>query len=103
MGSATTTGTCVFPGSGTWIFPRVASGELRATEEVYVELKRQDDELIQWIDDYREDLFVEVDEQIQREALAILSDFPTLIHAGRGRSGTDPFVIRLAKSTQPLS
>jgi len=75
----------------------VASGALRATEEVYVELKRQDDELIQWIDDYREDLFIEVDEPIQHEVLAILRDFPALIHAGRGRSGADPFVIGLAK------
>jgi hypothetical protein len=75
----------------------VASGELRATEEVYFELKRQDDELIQWIDDYREELFVEVDEAIQQEVRAILRDHTPLVHAGRGRSGADPFVVALAK------
>lgn len=75
----------------------VASGELRATEEVRIELNRQDDELVQWIDDYSDELFVEVDEAIQHEVIAILQCFPALIHAGRGRSGADPFVIGLAK------
>ena len=75
----------------------VASGELRATEEVYIELKRQDDELIQWIEDYRDDLFVEVDEEIQYEVREILRSHTALVHAGRGRSGADPFVIALAK------
>jgi hypothetical protein len=75
----------------------VASGELRATEEVLVELKQQDDELIQWIEEYSDELFVEIDDPIQREVIAILRGFPALIHAGRGRSGADPFVIALAK------
>jgi Domain of unknown function (DUF4411) len=75
----------------------VASGELRATEEVFIELKRQDDELIQWIEDYSEELFVEVDEAIQYEVRDILRSHTGLVHAGRGRSGADPFVIALAK------
>lgn len=75
----------------------VASGELRATEEVLVELKRQDDELVEWITDYSDELFVEVDEQIQHEVRAILRSHTPLVHAGRGRSGADPFVIALAK------
>jgi Domain of unknown function (DUF4411) len=75
----------------------VASGDLRATEEVRIELDRQDDELVQWIDDYSDDLFVEVDEEIQHEVRAILREHPRLVHAGRGRSGADPFVIALAK------
>jgi hypothetical protein len=76
----------------------VASGELRATEEVLIEVKRQDDELVQWIADYSDDLFIEVDEPIQHEVKAILRDHTALIHAaGRGHSGADPFVIALAK------
>ena len=73
----------------------VASGELRATEEVLVELKLQDDQLLAFIADYADDLFVELDEPIQYEVRAILRDHPRLIHAGR--SGADPFVIALAK------
>jgi len=75
----------------------VASGELRASEEVRVELDRQDDELVQWIDDYSDELFVEVDEEIQHEVRDILRSHTALIHAGRGRSGADRFVIALAK------
>jgi hypothetical protein len=75
----------------------VAAGDLRATEEVRVELDRQDDELVQWIEEYSEELFVELDEPIQHEVRAILRSHTALIHAGRGRSGADPFVIALAK------
>jgi Domain of unknown function (DUF4411) len=75
----------------------VASGALRATEEVRIELDRQDDELAQWIDDYSDELFIEVDEQIQHEVRDILRSHTALIHASRGRSGADPFVIALAK------
>lgn len=75
----------------------VASGHLRATEEVRFELERQDDELVQWIRDYSDELFVEVDEPIQHEVSAILRDHTGLIGVGPGRSGADPFVIALAK------
>jgi Domain of unknown function (DUF4411) len=75
----------------------VASGDLRASEEVLFELRRQDDELIQWITDYGDELFVEVDEVIQHEVRAILRSHTALVHAGRGRSGADPFVVALAK------
>jgi hypothetical protein len=76
----------------------IASGALRATEEVLIEVKHQDDELVQWIADYSDELFVEVDEPIQHEVKAILKTHPGLIHArGRGHSGADPFVIALAK------
>jgi hypothetical protein len=75
----------------------VAAGDLRATEEVRVELDRQDDELVQWIEGYSKELFIELDEPIQNEVRAILRSHTALIHAGRGRSGADPFVIALAK------
>jgi uncharacterized protein DUF4411 len=75
----------------------VVSGDLRATEEVRIELDRQDDELVQWIEGYSNELFVEVDEEIQHQVRGILARHPALIHAGRGRSGADPFVIALAK------
>ena len=71
----------------------VASGDLRATEEVLIELRVQDDEILAWTDDLP-DLFVEVDVPIQHKVREILRDHPRLIHAGR--SGADPFVIALA-------
>jgi Domain of unknown function (DUF4411) len=72
----------------------VELGDLRATEEVKEELRVQDDELLQWTKEL-DDLFVEVDADIQREVRAILRTHGRLIHAGR--SGADPFVIALAR------
>jgi hypothetical protein len=60
----------------------VASGDLRATEEVLIELRVQDDEILAWTDDLP-DLFVEVDVPIQHKVREILRDHPRLIHAGR--------------------
>ena len=45
----------------------INSGALRATEEVQIELEAQDDELLAWMKEYQDDLFVEVDEAIQLE------------------------------------
>jgi hypothetical protein len=75
----------------------VASGDLRATEEVRVELERQDDELLAWIVEYADQLFVEIDGPIQQEVRTILGAHPKLVHVGRNRSGADPFVIALAR------
>ena len=75
----------------------VESGDLRATDEVRIELKRRDDELLQWVADYADDFFVEIDETVQNEVISILSDHRELVHVGRGRSGADPFVIALAR------
>jgi hypothetical protein len=74
-------------------FGTVEHAAAKATEEVRVELQRQDDEVLQFVKGV-EDLFVPIDEPIQHEVRAILRDHPRLIHAGR--SGADPFVIALA-------
>jgi Domain of unknown function (DUF4411) len=76
-------------------FPKlVESGDVRATEVVQWELQEEDDEVLQFVDDY-EELFVKIDEPIQHEVRAILAEHGRLIRAGR--SGADPFVIALAK------
>lgn len=74
----------------------IASGELRATQEVLIELKRQDDEILQWARS-QPGLFVEVDESLQTEVTSILKQFRNLVDADFGRSGADPFVIALAR------
>jgi hypothetical protein len=74
----------------------VASGDLRATEEVRTELERQDDELLEWAA-AQAGLFIEVDEQVQRGVRDILVTYANLVDANRGRSGADPFVIALAQ------
>jgi hypothetical protein len=73
-------------------------GDLRATREVRIELERHSSELARWaLDDEQDDLFVEVDEQIQKVVTEILGSHPRLIDPETLRSGADPFVIGLAR------
>jgi Domain of unknown function (DUF4411) len=60
----------------------IASGDLRASQEVRIELERQDDEVLAWALE-QQDLFVEVDGQVESGVKAILartriSSTPTL-------------------------
>ncbi len=80
----------------------VESGALKATDEVRVELDRQDDELLTWVEEYT-DFFVPLDQAIQERIREILRDHAPLVHAGRGRSGADPFVIALASLNSDCS
>lgn len=71
------------------------TGILISTEEVYEELKTQDDDVLEWADAHR-NIFLELDEQIQREAINILNLHPKLIDIKKHKSGADPFVISTA-------
>jgi len=73
----------------------IASGSLRATEEVRFELEKKDDDVLAWASE-REDLFVELDEQIQWVVSGLLDEFPKLLDTRANRSAADPFVIALA-------
>ena len=78
----------------------IAKGDLRATEEVLVELSKQgDDDVVEWCK-RQTNLFVAFDDSIQRKVIEILATHPNLVDAGKGRSGADPFVIALAELNQ---
>ena len=85
----------VFPSLWTKLDGLIASGEIISSEEVYVELKRKDDELHHWIQ-ARKQMLVPLDEAIQLQAAALLGEFPRLVDTLRGRSKADPFVIATA-------
>jgi len=86
----------VFPEVWDRIDKLIESGRLIATEEVLEEIKRKDDDVLEWAEKRRH-MFVPIDEDIQRVVKAILKDHPKLIDERKGRSGADPFVIALAK------
>ena len=70
---------------------------LRAIQEVKVELKRKDDEATDWAT-AQKDLFVDIDEEVQLSVREIMAEHPKLVKLdGAGWSGTDPFVIALAR------
>jgi hypothetical protein len=74
----------------------IDNGDLRATEEVYEEIKRKDDGLFRWIRP-RSALIVPVDEPVQEAVREILGSHRYLVEMARNRSGADPFVIGLAR------
>jgi hypothetical protein len=86
------------------VFPRfwedldglIQCGDLRASEEVYAEIKRKEDGLFEWIQ-RRDRLVMPIDEATQEAVTEILAAHPFLVEEKKGRSGADPFVIALAK------
>jgi len=85
-----------FPGLWDNLASLINKGDLRATEVVSDELKKQDDELLDWCVK-QSSLFVSIDGPVQSKVAEILSKHPNLVNAGKGRSGADPFVIALAE------
>lgn len=86
----------VWPGLWTKLDSLIESGHLFAAEEVLHELKKKDDALHKWAKDRRK-MFRGINGAIQPVVTEILRDHQNLIHANRGRSGADPWVIALAK------
>ena len=74
----------------------VEAGRLTAPEEVFEELKAQDDDLYKWVKDRKDAIIVPTSRAVMLEARAILADHPRLTMPGRGRGRADPFVIALA-------
>ena len=73
----------------------IAEGNLIATEEVLVELKKKEDDVFSWAKE-RNQIFYPITEDIQNEVTEILKIFPTLVDSRKDRSQADPFVIALA-------
>jgi len=85
------------------VFPRVwerfengiAHGKLKSVAEVYRELEQHGDELLDWAKQ-RRTKFIPLTTAIQRQAMRILAQFPSLAKADSTRRNADPFVIALA-------
>jgi len=88
----------VFPTLWQNIEERVAANEIIASDEVYVELQKKDDDLHDWIKQ-RKSMLVAANEAIQRRVAQILVSYPRLVDTLKGRSQADPFVIATAIET----
>ena len=86
----------VFPSLWGKVDGLIRQGDLIATEEVLVELQRQDDEVYAWALQHRM-MFLPIDERIQQVVRQILLHHPRLLDTRKSRSGADPFVIALAQ------
>jgi len=75
----------------------INNGRIFSPEEVRREITKKSAGLSEWLDDH-EAMFVELEDDIQLEARAILSQFPYLTKQLPCRNSADPFVIALAKA-----
>ncbi len=64
--------------------------------DVFIETKKRSDELHMWLKSRKADLFLELDDAVQKEALNILARFPRLVGEKKLNTSADPFVIALA-------
>src|SRR5687767_1282558 len=85
----------VFQTLWTRIEELVDSGEIIASEEVYVEIAKKDDDLHEWIQ-ARKTMLVAPEESIQIRVGELLAKYPRLVDTLKGRSQADPFVIATA-------
>jgi hypothetical protein len=73
----------------------IENGELRASEEVFRELERKDDQARSWAKG-RPQMFVPIDDEIQKVVTQIQQTHPSFVDIRRSRSIADPWVIALA-------
>ena len=86
----------VFPPLWDKLDELIRSGDLRATEEVLEELKKQDDAVHKWAA-ARDEMFCPLDEPVQLAAAEVLKKHQRLVDNRMNRPKADPFVIALAK------
>lgn len=84
----------VFPTLWSKVEDMIAAGHIRAVDVVRDELRRRDDAVMAWALG-QADLFVPLDQHIQRATSETLASHPRLTGRGGGRHGADPFVIGL--------
>ena len=84
-----------FPGVWAKIGELIATGHLCAIDEVLLELKERDDELLKWAKDNRP-MFRAINFDIEEKHREILRLWPASIVASQSGPFADPFVIALA-------
>jgi uncharacterized protein DUF4411 len=88
----------VFPSLWQNLEERVTGCDIIASEEVYVEVQKKDDDLHEWMKQ-RKFMLVPANESIQRRVAEVLGTYPRLVDTLKGRSQADPFVIATAVET----
>ena len=86
----------VIPGLWEKLEELIDKGDLIATEEVLIELKKKEgDVAYKWAKKH-DQMFIPIDSKIQIEVTKILGSHRKLIDTRKNRSAADPFVIALA-------
>jgi len=91
----------VFPSLWQNIEEHVTGSDIIASEEVYVEVQKKDDDLHEWMQQ-RKFMLIPANESIQRRVAKVLASYPRLVDTLKGRSQADPFVIATAVETESI-
>lgn len=89
----------VFPTLWENLDEHINAGIIKSTEEVYMEIKKKDDGLYDWLKN-RKAIFVPIKEEIQISVAELLAIYPRLVDTKKNRSQADPFVIATAEYLQ---
>lgn len=87
----------VFPSLWEKLAERIEGGQVRCSEEVYVELEKKDDGIHDWLKKHKQAV-VPINEEIQKIVTELLKEHPRLVDTFRQRSQADPFVIATAEA-----
>jgi len=71
---------------------------LKISSEVYKELEKKDDDVFLWCKKHKEEMFVDIDDDVQDRVIEIMRLYPRIVDTKSGKSGGDPFVIAIASS-----
>jgi Domain of unknown function (DUF4411) len=88
----------VFPSLWQNLEERVNESDIIASEEVYIEVQKKDDDLHEWMKQ-RKSMLIPASESIQGRVAQILGIYPRLVDTLKRRSQADPFVIATAAET----
>lgn len=86
----------VFPKLWNLLEGLISNGSLKATELVFEELARKDDNAKRWIE-AQKNMFKAVDTDIQKNVTIIMSKYPRIVAEGGQKNMADPFVVAFAK------
>jgi predicted nucleic acid-binding protein len=86
----------VFPAVWQRLDEVIEKGDRGASEEVFLELEKRDDDVHGWAKERKMKLFVPIDEDQQRHVSVILEQHERLVDTRKNRSAADPFVIAVA-------
>jgi predicted nucleic acid-binding protein len=86
----------VFPSIWATISDLMLDATVFSCEEVYLELKEQDDDLFKWADERRKS-FLQPDEYVNDEMLNVMARFPNLAARGASLNKADPWIVAVAR------
>jgi hypothetical protein len=85
----------VVPGAWKVLLQFAESGILISSNEVWLELEAQEDQVTDWAREHRK-IFISLNPDIQIKATEILASYPNLLDIKKQKSSADPFLIATA-------